>query len=188
MERNYLSIPKLQRCNRWVWWWMNNFIPHVTGHVISYPCEDYTMLLRETLAVSGDLWETIDGRRNMKGNLYEIAVSMVATDGLTLLHICRHIHLEGQQLIACPNRNDIWSVKQDNDHNQLGNTFQCYFAFGDWRQFQHYMVTCHSWQLCKYTGLLNGLSLLQDNCVINNQNLDFKLKTYICPISFNSQS
>ena len=39
---NYLSIPKLQRFNRWseVWLWISNFILHFTGHVITYPCRE----------------------------------------------------------------------------------------------------------------------------------------------------
>ena len=35
---NYLSIPKLQWCSCWLSLeWMNNFIPHFTGQVITYP-------------------------------------------------------------------------------------------------------------------------------------------------------
>ena len=25
-----------------VWVWISNFIPHFTGHVITYPCVDYS--------------------------------------------------------------------------------------------------------------------------------------------------
>ena len=34
-----LSIPKLQRCNRWDWECISNFIPHFVGHMIIYPCD-----------------------------------------------------------------------------------------------------------------------------------------------------
>ena len=37
---NYLSIPKFQRCNHWSLGWINKFIPHFTGHVITRPCWD----------------------------------------------------------------------------------------------------------------------------------------------------
>ena len=36
----YLSIPKLQRCNRWSLEWINNFTPHFARHMVIYPCWD----------------------------------------------------------------------------------------------------------------------------------------------------
>ena len=40
MGWNYLSIPKLQRLYGWSWERINNFIPHFTLHVITFPCWD----------------------------------------------------------------------------------------------------------------------------------------------------
>ena len=39
VEWNYLSIPQLQWCSRWSWEWIRNFIPHLTSHVITFPCQ-----------------------------------------------------------------------------------------------------------------------------------------------------
>ena len=38
MGWNYLSIPKLQWCNRWSLELISNFIPDFIEHVITYPC------------------------------------------------------------------------------------------------------------------------------------------------------
>ena len=47
---NYLSIPKLQRVS--VWKWISYFIPHFTGHVITYHCWNR----RQSIWIKGHLF------------------------------------------------------------------------------------------------------------------------------------
>ena len=62
MGWNYLSFPRLQRCNRWSFRMVFNFIPHLIGRVITYPCLDLTHWGRVTHICVGNL--TIIGSDN----------------------------------------------------------------------------------------------------------------------------
>ena len=52
MGWNYLSIIKCNGATAEDWEWISNFIPHFTGHVITYPCWDWSW----TMLVKGATW------------------------------------------------------------------------------------------------------------------------------------
>ena len=39
-------LPNFDGCTLEVWEWVSNFIPHIIMDVITYPCWDYTMLVK----------------------------------------------------------------------------------------------------------------------------------------------
>ena len=52
-------FPNFNGCTIEVWEWINNFISHITGHVITYPCWDLSLSLLLKLAQMEMSWEVM---------------------------------------------------------------------------------------------------------------------------------
>ena len=66
-----LSIPKLNGATVKVWEWKSNYIPHFTGHAITYPCWNYSY----TMLVNG--WEYFNVQNFLKRSFVSIHLQMI---------------------------------------------------------------------------------------------------------------
>ena len=81
----YYNVLDYITYNREVWEWISNFIPHFIGHVITYPCSDYswTMLVKGAPEAQTYLTEYYDIQM----------INKLVTYGKTcnVLRYCKHV-------------------------------------------------------------------------------------------------
>ena len=126
---------KLQRCSRWSWEWISNFISHFTGYLITYPYVNEKGLL-----VTGNkiLWNSSWhwGRSHGPGPCYAFPFHTGIRNGCVEI-IIQTLHFRNMILNAI-----IWTTR--NNRTVFTNTDEYSMRYGCDESHTHYHWPCLS--------------------------------------------